>query len=191
MKRYLKVILGVLLVVMIATVQPALADQSVSAGNSTAVDLNFEIIIPTFVYFRVGTALTGSVDLISFSPTANDVATGTTIGGAGGDLGGGAVTVTLITNRNTATIDETNDGLGNGLDDGGTNYISYAQINTADTGSIPAPVLSDAGGGTSVVTPGGPVINVSDVWTYTYVNPATPPVPGTYTGTVTYTVTVP
>ena len=94
----------------------------------------------------------------------------------------------LISNGGNITITETNDGGGPGLISASGN-ISYAQINTGD-GAISAPVLSDAGGNTSSIISAG-VTTLSDVWTYTYTNPATPPLPDTYTGQVTYTAAIP
>ncbi len=169
-------------------------DFATGAGATASVDLDFQIVIPRFIYFRVGTV--GSINTINFSPTATEVATGATINGTGGDAGPGAVNVEVISNGGNITITELNDGGGVGLIDGANN-ISYAQIITADTsGNISAPTLSDAGGNTSSIAPAG-VTNLSDVWTYTYTNPATPPAAGTYGGSianggrVTYTAAVP
>ena len=167
------------------------SNSATGAGpQSAAVNLDFQIVIPRFVYFRVGTVGAGNIDTINFNPTPTEVTTpGAVTAGTGGDVGGGAVNVDLISNGGNITITPTNDGLGFGLRDG-VNNISYAQIITGDGGTISAPTLSDAGG-TPVTLVSAGVTVVSDVWTYTYTNPATPPVPGTYTGRVTYTAAIP
>ena len=186
-------LLGLVMVIALCYVNFANADTdfATGAGATASVDLDFQIVIPRFIYFRVGTPVAGTVDTISFNPSATDVATtGAITNGTGGDAGPGAVNVDVISNGGNITITELNDGGGAGLIDGANN-ISYARIITADTsGNISAPTLSDAGGNTSSIISAG-VTNLSDVWTYTYSNPATPPVPGTYTGRVTYTAAIP
>ena len=187
-------LLGLVMVISLCYVNFANAESNFATGagpQSAAVRLDFQIVIPKFIYFRVGTAGAGAgfIDTINFSPTAIEVATpGAITAGTGGDVGGGAVNVDLISNGGNITITETNDGGGPGLISASGN-ISYAQINTGD-GAISAPVLSDAGGNTSSIISAG-VTTLSDVWTYTYTNPATPPLPDTYTGQVTYTAAIP
>jgi len=190
-------ILGLVMVMALCYANSAVADtdSATGAGATASVDLDFQIVIPSFIYFRVGTATAGTVDVITFSPTGTDVSTPAAItAGTGGDVGGGAVNVDVISNGGIITIAEANNSSTNGLGDGAGNFISYAQINTADGGTITAPALSDAGGN-NVTIPAG--INVlSDVWTYTYTNPALPPVAGTYGtsangGRVTYTAAIP
>jgi len=191
-------ILGLVMVMALCYANSASADtdSATGAGATASVDLDFQIVIPSFIYFRVDTATAGTVDVITFSPTGTDVSTGTTIGGTGGDAGPGAVNVDVISNGGNITITEANNSGTNGLGDGGgVNYISYAQINTADGGNIPAPTLSDGGGNTSSIVSAGITVE-SDVWTYTYTNPATPPAAGTYGtsangGRVTYTAAIP
>ena len=174
-----------------ANIASADTDSATGAGATASVDLDFQIVIPSFIYFRVGTAVPGTVDVINFNPTGTDVATpGAITAGTGGDAGGGAVNVDVISNGGNITITELNDGGGTGLSDGGSNNISYAQIITADGGNISAPTLSDAAANTVTILSAGITVE-SDVWTYTYSNPATPPVAATYTGRVTYTAAIP
>ena len=190
-------LLGLVMVITLCYVNFASADSDFAIGSpaTASVDLDFQIVIPNFIYFRVGTAVPGTVDVINFNPTATDVATPAAVtAGTGGDAGPGAVNVDVISNGGNITITEANNSGGNGLYDGTANYISYAQINTGSP-VIPAPALSDAGGTTSTILSAG-VTNLSDVWTYTYTNPATPPVAGTYGtaangGRVTYTAAIP
>ena len=72
--------------------QQATAEQTQMTGAgalSTAARLDFSIVIPRFLRFRVGTA-SGTIDLITFSPSAAVVGDGSAVAGAGGDAGGGA-----------------------------------------------------------------------------------------------------
>ena len=186
-------LLGLVMVMALCYANSAVADtdSATGAGATASVDLDFQIVIPSFIYFRVGTAVPGTVDVINFNPTGTDVATpGAITAGTGGDAGGGAVNVDVISNGGNITITELNDGGGTGLSDGGSNNISYAQIITADGGNISAPTLSDAAANTVTILSAGITVE-SDVWTYTYSNPATPPVAATYTGRVTYTAAIP
>ncbi|MDY6792553.1 MAG: hypothetical protein SWH54_14930 [Thermodesulfobacteriota bacterium] len=180
---------GLVLVIALCYVNFANAESNFATGAGASADarLNFEIVIPPFVYFRVGTAGT-TIDTINFSPTGNDVATGATTAGTGGDAGGGAVNVVLISNGGDVDITPSNNG---GLTSGG-NTISYSQINTNVTGSITAPTLTDAGGSTeTILANASGIINLTSVWSYEYINPAIPPAVGTYTDQVTYTAVLP
>jgi len=185
-------LLGLVMVIALCYVNFANAESNFETGAGATADarLNFEIVIPPFVYFRVSAAGAGTIDTINFSPTATDVYTGGgTTAGTGGDVGGGAVNVVLISNGGDVEITPSNGG---GLTNGGGNTISYTQINTTVVGSITAPTLTDAGGSTETIpaNPSG-IINLTSVWTYEYINPATPPAAGTYTDQVTYTAAIP
>jgi len=185
---------GLVMVIGLCYANFASAESNFATGagpQSAAVNLDFQIVIPKFIYFRVGPAGALNIDTINFNPTATDVTTpGAITAGTGGDAGGGgAVNVDLISNGGNITITTANDGGGNGLVDG-TNYISYDQIFTTDGGNIAAPDLTNAGAAAPVVINSTGVTVESDVWTYTYENPAAPPVPGSYTGRVTYTAAI-
>jgi len=171
-----------------------------SGGTGAAVNLDFQITIPAFIYFRVGSTA-AVIDQIQFAPTADEVATAATTAGTGGDLGSGTVTVSIVSNAGLGAgvdITETNNSGGNGLYDGTANYISYSQINTiSNNGNLPAPVLSDAGSNSvNIAATAGTITNRQAQWTYTYDNPVTPPAAGTYGGLanggrVTYTAATP
>ena len=180
-------ILGLVMVMALCYANSASAesDLDTGAGAEASVNLNFQIVIPRFIYFRVGTAGV-TIDTINFNPLATDVAT------PGNITAGGVVDVDLISNGGTITINTTVTGGGLGLSDGGTpaNYISYGQIITANTGNITAPTLTN-GGAAAVIIPSAGVTVESATWTYTYLNPVTPPVPGTYNGMVTYAASIP
>jgi hypothetical protein len=192
------ILLGLVMVIALCYVNFANAESNsatgaaaVSGGAGAPVNLDFQIIIPEFIYFQVGSDL-AVIDQIEFTPTADEVANATpgiAATAASGDLGSGSVTVSLVSNAGNITITERNDHPGLGLVSGSGN-ISYVQINTGD-GAIPAPILSDAGGNTSPIVSAGGITDLSDVWTYTYTNPGTPPLPDTYTGRVTYTAAIP
>lgn len=168
-----------------------------SAGAGASVNLDFQIIIPQFIFFRVGSA--AAIDQITFNPTATDVATpGAITAGTGGDLLGGRVTLRLVSNAGNIRITENNNSVGAGLGNGSGSFISYAQISTATNDpTLPAPTLSDAGGNTSFPTAVGNITNIQTDWLYTYNNPAIPPEAGTYGagggtgGRVTYTAAIP
>ena len=80
----------------------AFCESNVQTGAATAspgatAHVDFSIVIPKILYLRVGTgstyttgALTANpaVDLITFSPTAAQVGSGTAVAGTGGDLSG-------------------------------------------------------------------------------------------------------
>ena len=116
---------------------------------------------------------------------------------AGGDAGIGQVTVQVRSNAGQIGIVATNVGAA-GINDGGINTISYAEITTSSSaGVIPAPVLSNAASAAANVTlNSGNVTNQNAVWTYAYAN-TTVPEAGTYGGTntrngrVTYTASSP
>jgi len=189
-------ILGLVMVMALCYANPASAETAFDSGTgalSAAARLNFEIVIPRFVYFRVGQAGIG-IDTVQFDPTAEQVAEGTA--GIVATSGSGDVSVSLVSNAGGVTITPTNNGSGNGLSDGGAiaNYISYGQIDTSsNAGTLSAPALTNAGGTAVSITPNinANVTNISATWTYTYNNPTNPPAAGNYTGQVTYTAATP
>jgi hypothetical protein len=161
--------------------------------------LDFSVVIPRFLSFRVGTA-GATIDQITFTVPGASVGNSTPVAGAGGDAGGGtAANVSVIGNGGQVTITETNNSTGAGLKHATlTDTISYSQITTtsSDATNLQRPVLSDAGGNTST-----PVLNASNVtnrtatWTYAYANSGVPSA-GTYGtnakgGRVTYTAAMP
>ena len=192
MKTRTKVIVLGLVMAMVfcyAGIVGAESDSGTGAGANASVDLRFQILIPSFIYFRVGT-VGPVVDTVDFQPTVAEVATSATTNASGGT---GTVDAVLISNGGQVTITPSNDGGGNGLSDGGSNYISWSQI--VATPTIPGldpPQLSNTGGTPSTITPdSGNITAKTTQWTYVYNNPATPPASGTYTGIATYTAAIP
>ncbi len=168
------------------------------AGALTAgVDLDFQVIIPQFLDFRVGTDAPGSIDLITLTVPAANVGDTVPLPFTGGDAGGGAVNVSVKSNAGQVTITETNNSIGAGMDNGAGANIPYSEIDTVSSlGALDPPTLSNAGGGFSTPTlNGGDVTNRTAVWTYSYLNTQVYDA-GTYGGStkggrVTYTATTP
>jgi hypothetical protein len=177
--------------------------ESISVNGATplsaAARLDFQINIPGILRFRVGSDA-GTIDLVQFSPTADNLGDGTDLPGTGGDLTGGEVTVDLFSNAGLITITPTNNSGGAGLDNGLGDIISYDEIITtsSDAAVLPVPDLTDAGGTTSQppATSGAKVTILTESWTYTYDNTQVYP-EGTYGGVntqggrVTYTAATP
>ena len=167
---------------------------------SVANNLDLRIVIPAFLYFRVGTD-SATVDRITFSPTVANLGNATPVAGAGGDAAGGSgANVTARGNNGQITIGTTVTGGGSGMGTGtaADGFIAYTEVATTsnDVANFPAPALANAGiANVNVALGGGPagagkVTNRTAVWTYSYAN-TTIPSAGTYNGTVTYTATMP
>ena len=178
------------------------AESNIATGASpiqATARLDFQIVIPRFLFFRVGTAGTGNIDLIDFQVPAASVGDGNPVNAtaASGDAGNGVVNVSVISNAGQIRIIESNNSGGGGMTNGATGTISYAEISTATSdANLPTPQLSDGGGNVSnpVLTAG--VVTVRNAqWTYTYDNNNVPE-SGTYGtqvngGRVTYTAANP
>jgi hypothetical protein len=199
---------GLLLVGLITLPSAANANSTFVTGVTTpltaSANLDFTIVIPKYVYVRIGTgtnvANNASVDNIVFTVPAASVGNGTAIAGVGGDLTGGQVTARVLGNNGTIAFSSTTSGA---LTNATGQTISYAQLgvtvasNTTAT-ALTAPTLVD-GGTTSVNLPtqvGGMVTNLDAKWTFAYLN-ANAVAPGTYggvnaqNGRVTYAVSMP
>ena len=166
---------------------------------SAPAHLDFSIVIPRFLNFRVGT-VGATIDQITFSPTAAVVGNSTPIAGTGGDAAGGSgANVSVLGNGGQVTITESNNSAGAGLKHATlADAINYSQITTSssDSTNLNAPTLSNAGGNTATpVLSASNVTNRSAIWTYAYAN-TTVPSAGTYGtsangGRVTYTASMP
>jgi len=152
------------------------------AGTTAQANLDFRIVIPSFVYFQIGSA--GSVDRVDYDLSVGPVQPGSggpiTATGGTGDGADGALSITLATNAASVSIGAS----GGNLTGSGANTIPFADITAADTGTIPVP---DFGATISPFAPGG--FSLTDTWTYTYDN-TTVYQADTYNGTATYTITV-
>jgi hypothetical protein len=167
-------------------VTPAFAEsQFVTTGTPTIANarLNFQINVPRFLEFRVGSAGT-TVDTVVFNVAAANVGNGTAVDGD--------ITVGVLLRGNggaiSLTADTTADPLNSGAD-----AIPFSAITTnLDAGTINAPVLAD-GASAPVVVPvssGTRVTNRTATWSYDYANTAVVGA-GTYAGQVVYTATMP
>jgi hypothetical protein len=191
----------------------ASAESNVQTGAATAAPgatahVDFSIVIPKILYLRVGTgssyttgALTsnGAIDLITFSPTAAQVGSGTAIPGTGGDLTGGVETAAVVSNSGNVTLNATATGA---LSNGAGDTIPFSQITTTATTltsgtALPAPTLTNATSGNVLLTAPATKIIVQDAkWTFAYANSAVVPA-GTFggintnNGRVVYTATMP
>lgn len=204
----LKVFTGAAVMLLPLSVSAESNFQSGAGALTSTAKVDFQVTIPKVLYLRVGTgsaypitlASVGTVDLVSFAPTAAVVGNGTAVVGAGGDLTGGVETAAIISNSGNVTLNATATGA---LSDGGTGTIAYTQITTAATALtgaytlLPAPVLANGVSANVVlVAPATKVITADAKWTYSYANTTTPAA-GTYggvnvnNGRVTYTATMP
>jgi hypothetical protein len=182
----------------------ALADSAVGAGgapNTAQARLDFQVTIPKVLQFRVGNAAAGTVDLITFAPTAAQVGNAVAVVGAGGDLGGGAVTARVVANSGQVTITAATLGA---LNNGATGTIAWSEITTTATvltsvAALAAPVLQNGPAASPAVNAPAPVngVTVADArWTFGYANTTVPPA-GVYGGVnirnsrVTYTASAP
>ncbi|MGI9333565.1 MAG: hypothetical protein ACR2RL_10460, partial [Gammaproteobacteria bacterium] len=199
--RFTKTLLALATVAGLGLSGVANAESNIDVGagagaRSASARVDFRIVIPDFLFVRVGTAGANNVDLVDFDLAAianpeTSLGTGTAIAATTN----GTLDVDVISNSGQVTITEnTNGALTNGS--GGT--ISYSEILTASSNpALPAPVLSDATNNTSA-----PTLNASQVtvrsaqWTYTYANNNLPDA-GTYggvnvqNGRVTYVAATP
>ena len=166
--------------------------------RTVANPVNFSVVIPAFLYFQVGTV--GSTNTMSFATPAANVGNSTGVAPTGGDAGGGTGVNVVVRGNNGQVVISTAVSSASGLGTGtaADGFINYNEISTtsSDAANVPAPTLANAAIGNVNVTLGGgvagagKVTNRSAVWTYSYLN-TTVPSAGTYTGTATYTATMP
>jgi hypothetical protein len=177
------------------------------AGTLTATaTVNFTVVIPQFLYLRVGTgsayatgtlATQNTTDLITFSPAVGTVGNGTAVAGVGGDLpGGGVETAAILGNGGNVTLVA---GVTGALSDGAGDSISFTQITTAAAANaeatlLAAPPLTDTTSSETVPAT-NKIVKADAKWTFSYSNTVTPAA-GTYGGSagnngiVTYTATM-
>jgi hypothetical protein len=162
----------------------ALAESTSAAGGagaSTSARLDFRLTVPKFLRLRVGAAA-GTINEIAFTPTVSQLATGASIAGAGGDLGSGAVTVSVQANPGADTVNltyRTTDNTGAALAalSDGVNTVPWSTIGVATAGADaaslthPANLADGSAADVNVVAPVPKVsgtINLSATWTYTW-----------------------
>lgn len=184
MMKLTRIFTGVLASALVMLPSLTLADSQLSiggAGTTAQANLDFRIIIPSFVYFQIGSA--GSVDRVDYDLNVGPVQPGSggpiSATGGVGDGVDGALTVNLATNATNVSIAASGGNLTSGGD-----TLPFADITASDTGTIPVP---DFGTTISPFAPGG--FSLSDTWSYTYDNTSVYNA-GTYDGRATYTITV-
>ena len=176
----------------------AASGTSTAAPATVANQVNFSILIPAFLTFRVGT-VGATINTMLFSVPAANVGNSTAVAATGGDApaGGTGVNVSVLGNRGQVTITTTvaaATGLGTGTPADG--FINYNQISTvsSNVAGLNAPALANAGIPAVLPTLGsggaGRVTNQVAIWNYSYLN-TTVPSSGTYSGSATYTATMP
>jgi hypothetical protein len=181
---------------------PARAGSSTDSAGALDINqgLNFTMVYPRFLRFRVGSAGSGVIDRVTFTPTVANLGTSTVLTGVGGDAGGSTANVEVVANNGQVTITPTNNsaGLGLGTGNAADGFIAFSEIQTLSSdANLPAPALSNAGGTASQPTLNSALVTSrSAQWTFRYLN-ATVPSAGTYGaaggtgGRVTYTATMP
>lgn len=182
-----------------AGIANAASGTDITTPYSVANPVNFSIVIPAFLYFQVGNV--GSTNTMLFTTPAANVGNSTAVAPTGGDApaGGPGVNVVVRGNNGQVVISTTvasASGLGTGTAADG--FINYNQIATTstDVANVPAPALANAGIANVNVALGGgvagagKVTNRAAVWNYSYLN-TTVPSAGTYSGSATYTATMP
>jgi hypothetical protein len=191
------------------------AESNVQSGAATTAPgatakVDFQIVVPKILFLRVGTgssyttgayANNGTVDLVTFSPTAAQLGNGTAVSGTGGDLATGIETAAIISNSGNVTLNAT--AAAGGLTNAAGDSINFSQIKTAAAALtagytlLNAPVLANGTSANIVLTaPATKTIQADARWTFTFANTTLPPT-GTYGGVnvnggrVTYTATMP
>ncbi len=152
-----------------------------STGTTATANVDFRIVIPSFIYFRVGSA-GGTVDRIDYDlgVASAQPGSGTAVAATGGTNDGadGILAISLITNAASVSIAAS----GGNLTDG-TDTIPFADISASNTGSITVPDF----GASVTLNPAS--YSLTDNWTYSYDNTSIYN-PATYNGTTTYTLSV-
>lgn len=161
--------------------------------NATAA-LDFRIVIPKFVFLRVGTgtllADNAAVDLVEFSVPALNIGDSSAVAATGGSV----AAQVLSNNGNVNLVATTLGQLSNGAGDS----ISFTEITAAsDNADLNHPTFVNGGASAAVVVPAtAKIVSESANWTFSYANTAVVPA-GTYggvnvnNGRVTYTATAP
>jgi hypothetical protein len=157
-----------------------------TAPLSTTVPLNFNVVIPQFIFLRVGDAGAVPANTLVFSPTVDQMLTPSAVSATGGDVAGTDLTIIARGNAGNMTLGASNLTQ---LTSGGNNIPVSTLTRSNPTGLIPVPDFNS----TVTLTAGGNgVFSQSGTWRYTWTNETNVVYPpGTYAGTVTYTLSAP
>lgn len=198
MKQHsLKLGLAIVAGMGLSTVGHAEEASQEAASPTAAVNHDFSVTVPEFLFFQVGSA-GATIDLMDFAPTAANAGSGTDIAGTGGNASAGAAaTAEVRSNAGQVTITPSNNSAGAGLTNVAANAIAYSEITpTSDSADLANPVLSNAGGTPTTPTlSGGDTTDRTATWTFVYSNTNVVEA-GTYGtsargGRVTYTASTP
>lgn len=166
---------------------PAMAesDFAIGAAPEASARVDFEVNIPRFIRFQVGSA-NSVVDEVVFDVAAANVGDGSDVAATtNGTLG-----VSLTGNVGTISLDATTTAL---LTDG-TDTISWAEILTSSSdAALDVPAIVDIGTGAAesiTANVGTRVVARTADWTFQYSNTDVVAA-GTYTGQVTFTAANP
>ncbi len=142
-----------------------------AASPTAAVNHDFSVTMPEFLFFQVGSA-GATIDHMNFATTAANTGDGTLIMGTGGNAeAGSAATAVLRSNAGQVTITETNNSGGSGLRNVKGDFISYALFLTGTSNSdLPMPPPSDDGGNAALATLSGAVTDHTADWGFSYFN---------------------
>lgn len=155
--------------------------------------VNFSVVIPGFMRFRLG-ATNATQDTVTFTVPAANVGDAGSIAGTGGDQGGGVSTLQVISNMNgnvVVTVAVSNaSGIPCTAGACTGTFVNWNEISTATSGATTPPALDNGSTGTATFTPTAGIVNESANWTFSYDN-NTVPVSGTFSGNVIYTATAP
>ena len=172
------------LAVAMASPLLASAESQLVTGAATttgaAARLNFSVQIPKVLYLAVGTDNT-TINTLTFDYSANaaDVGSGT-------DSAAQDVSVRVLGNNGQITVAAA--GSGTGLTNG-ADVIPWTEIlaTSSDATNFNVPAV---GANTTPVINSGKLTDRTATWAYRYSN-TNVAAPGTYTGQVTYTATMP
>lgn len=198
MKKNLFVPAAVALALAAPLVAHAESQLVIGGTGSAAVDLNLRVIIPRVLFLGVGTgaalpmSTNGTIDTVTFDYSTNPLDVGSGPGATAGSISntgplpvGASIPVRVFGNDGEITITASYPAvLSSGAD---TIPITELLVSSSST-DLPAPTFS--GGSSTPTLTAGRVTNRTANWTYSYANTTTPAF-GTYTGTVTYTATMP
>lgn len=167
---------------LLASAESELVTGSATVGGADA-RLNFSVIIPKVLLLQVGTSGAGNIDTLTYDYSGNPVAVGNNTPSASQ-----GVSVRVLGNNGQVTVGAAGSGSGLVSDLDPADVIPWNQIQAASTvGTLAAPAVG------ANATPTLNTAKVTDraaTWNFSYLNAAVV-APGTYTGQVTYTATMP
>ena len=141
-------------------VSQAASSSDTTVPLSAGVNLQFSVLIPQFIFLRVGDATL--VNTLAYAPSVADMANSTPVLATGGDVSGSDVTVRVLGNAGNLTL------------------AASALANLTGPGTMPGSTLSGAfqtGGvavpafGASVPLPAtSGIVNGAGTWRYSWTN---------------------